>query len=195
MKLHDLLAHLRRLAPLELAADWDNVGLLLGDADAEVARVLTCLTVTPDVAAEAVDAKADLIVTHHPVLFRAAKRLTTATTEGRMLLALAHANVAVYSAHTAFDNAPGGINDMIAARLQLTDVKPLRRREWQQYKIVVFTPDKDLARVSDALFAAGAGTIGQYDECSFRLAGTGTFFGTEGTNPTVGQKGRREDVS
>src|SRR5438105_1880549 len=122
MNVHDLASHLRRLAPLDLAADWDNVGLLLGDADAEVSRVLTCLTVTPQVAAEAVEAGADLIVTHHPILFRAAKRLTTATTEGRMLLALARAGVAVYSAHTAFDNAAGGINDRIAARLHLNDV-------------------------------------------------------------------------
>jgi dinuclear metal center YbgI/SA1388 family protein len=195
MKLHDVLAYLRRIAPLDLAADWDNVGLLLGDADADVTRVLTCLTVTPPVAAEAVDEKADLIVTHHPILFRGTKRLTTATAEGRMLLDLARAGVAVYSAHTAFDNAPGGINDMIAARLQLTGVQPLKKHESQQYKIVVFTPDKDLAKVSDAMFAAGAGRIGEYNECSFRLAGTGTFFGTEATNPTVGQKGRREDVS
>src|SRR5437773_6843219 len=114
MKLHDLVSHLRQLAPLELAADWDNVGLLLGDADSEVSRVLTCLTVTPEVAAEAVDSRANLIVSHHPILFRAAKRLTSATTEGRMLLALARAGVAVYSAHTAFDNATGGINDRIA---------------------------------------------------------------------------------
>ncbi len=195
MKLHDLLAHLRRLAPLDLAADWDNVGLLLGDPDAEVGRALTCLSVTPEVVAEAVEEKAGLIVTHHPVLFRAAKKLTTATTEGRMLWTLARNGVAVYSAHTAFDNAPGGINERIAARLGLTEVRPLRQREAQQYKVVVFTPDKDLAKVSDALFGAGAGVIGQYNECSFRLAGTGTFFGTEGANPTVGEKGRREDVS
>src|SRR5437763_14912316 len=88
---------LKQLAPAELAADWDNVGLLLGDEGAEVRRVLTCLTVTPEVAAEAVEAGAQLIVTHHPVLFRAVKRLTTATPEGRVLLALLRAGVAVYS--------------------------------------------------------------------------------------------------
>jgi dinuclear metal center YbgI/SA1388 family protein len=194
MKLNDLVAHLLQLAPLDLAAEWDNVGLLLGDADAEVQRVLTCLTVTPDVVEEAIDERTQLIVTHHPILFRAVKRLTTATTEGRMLVALAGAGVAVYSAHTAFDNAPGGINDMLAARLQLTDVGPLKPRLAQQFKIVVFTPESDLAKVQAAMFAAGAGLIGQYTECSFRVAGTGTFFGTETTNPTVGQKGRREDV-
>ncbi len=195
MKLHDLLAYLATTAPLDLAADWDNVGLLLGDAGGNVDRVLTCLTVTPAVVAEAVEDGAQLIVTHHPVLFRGAKRLTTATAEGTMLLELARAGIAVYSAHTAFDNAPGGINDMIAARLQLTGALPLRKRSVQQYKIVVFTPEGDLAKVSDAMFAAGAGKIGQYNECSFRLAGTGTFFGTPTTNPTVGQRGRREEVS
>ena len=137
-----------------------------------------------------------LIVTHHPILFRAVKRLTAATPEGRMLLSLIRAGVAVYSPHTAFDNTAGGINDMLARRLGLTDVVPLKRADApRQCKLVVFVPDKDLQRVSDALFKAGAGHIGQYSECSFRLEGTGTFFGSDATNPTVGQKGRREDVS
>jgi dinuclear metal center YbgI/SA1388 family protein len=104
--------------------------------------------------------------------------------------------VAVYSPHTAFDNTRGGINDALVRKLGLTDVTPLRRGEGpRQCKVVVFVPDKDLARVSDAMFAAGAGRIGEYSQCSFRLAGTGTFFGSDASNPTVGQKGRREDVS
>src|SRR5271156_4299331 len=185
MKMQELLGHLRQLAPLDLAAEWDNVGLLLGDAAGDVKRVLTCLTVTPEVAAEAIDERVQLIVTHHPIFFRAVKRLTAETSEGRMLLQLTRVGVAVYSAHTAFDNAPGGINDMIAERLQLTDVTPLRQRPAQQFKVVVFTPDTDLAKVSDAMFAAGAVRIGQYNECSFRIPGTGTFFGTESTHPTV----------
>ncbi len=192
----DLVAFLKQVAPLELAADWDNVGLLLGDPAAEVRRVMTCLTVTPDTAAEAVESAVQLIVTHHPILFRAVKRLTATTPEGRMLLSLIRSGAAVYSPHTAFDNAPGGINDILARRLGLTEVQPLRQRDGaRQSKIVVFVPDKDLIPVSDALFEAGAGQIGQYRECSFRLAGTGTFFGTDSTNPTVGQKGRREEVS
>jgi dinuclear metal center YbgI/SA1388 family protein len=195
MKIHELVCYLQRLAPLELAADWDNVGLLIGDAEADIKRVLTCLTVTPEVSAEALEEGAQLIIAHHPVLFRAVKRLTTATPEGRMLLPLVRAGVAIFSAHTAFDNARGGINDMLAVRLQLTGVEPLKRGQVQQFKVVIFTPDKDLAKVQSAIFAAGAGQIGLYDECSFRLAGTGTFFGTDATNPTVGQKGRREEVS
>jgi dinuclear metal center YbgI/SA1388 family protein len=195
MKLHDITSFLQQLAPLDLAADWDNVGLLFGNADIDVQRILTCLTVTPTVIGEAVDQGVQLIVTHHPILFHPIKRLTTANTEGRMLLMLAGAGIAVYSAHTAYDNCPGGINDRIAERLGLTNIEPLRQRQERQCKIVVFVPDKDLAKVQDALFAEGAGRIGQYNECSFRLAGTGTFFGTESTQPTVGQKGRREDVS
>jgi putative NIF3 family GTP cyclohydrolase 1 type 2 len=192
----DVVEWMERFAPPGLAADWDNVGLLLGDRGHAVERLMTCLTVTPEIAAEAVAEKANLIVTHHPILFRGVKRLTGETSEGRMLLELVRANVAVYSPHTAFDNTAGGINDILAARLGLADVVPLRRQlPPREMKVVVFVPDKDLARVSDALFAAGAGHIGQYRECSFRLAGTGTFFGTDASNPTVGQRGRREAVS
>ncbi len=191
----DLVQALGCIAPLELAAEWDNVGLLLGDEAAPVRRVMTCLTVTPASVAEAIDAGADLIVTHHPVLFRPTQRLTAATAEGRMLLSLVRAGVAVYSPHTAFDDAAGGINDILARRLGLMHVGVLRPAEAHApCKIVVFVPDADLGRVSDALFAAGAGHIGQYRECSFRLAGTGTFFGSDAANPTVGQKGRREEV-
>src|ERR1043165_2056709 len=192
----DMMTALQAMAPLSLAAEWDNVGLLIGDANAPLQRMMTCLTVTPESAQEAVEAGAQLIVSHHPVLFRATKKFTTATPEGRMLLRLMQAGVAVYSAHTAFDNSTGGINDTLAQRLHLTGTLPLRTQSSErQCKIVVFVPDKDLTKVSDAMFAAGAGQIGQYRECSFRLAGTGTFFGSEQANPTVGQKGRREEVA
>jgi dinuclear metal center YbgI/SA1388 family protein len=155
---------------------------------------MTCLTVTPESAAEAVEAGAELIVTHHPVLFRPIQRLTTASPQGRILLELIQAGVAVYSPHTAFDNTAGGINEILAGCLELVDLQPLRRREGRrEYKVVVFVPETDLARVSDALFAAGAGHIGQYSECSFRQSGIGTFFGSEATNPALGQKGRREE--
>ncbi len=188
--------HLDAFAPPGLAAEWDNVGLLLGDRNTPVQRLMTCLTVTPESAAEAVEEGAQLVVSHHPILFRGAKRLTTGTPEGRMILSLVKAGVAVYSPHTAFDNTRDGINDILARRLGLTDVVPLRRHEEaRQCKLVAFVPDKDLQRVGDALFAAGAGRIGQYAECGFRVAGTGTFFGGESTHPTVGEKGRREEIS
>src|SRR5258708_37333218 len=100
----NLVSTLEAVAPLALAAEWHNVGLLLGDAAAPVQRVMTCLTVTPDSVAEAVEAGVHLIVSHHPILFRATQKLTTATPEGRMLLNLVQAGIAIYSAHTAFDN-------------------------------------------------------------------------------------------
>ncbi len=192
----DLCAFFDRFAPPSLASDWDNVGLLLGDTSSEVRRVLTCLTVTPSVVAEALAESADLIVSHHPILFRGTKRLATTTSEGRLLWPLAKAGIAVYSPHTSFDNTVGGINDSLCHMLGLTDVVPLRKRDGERTcKVVVFVPDSDLSKVADAMFAAGAGIIGQYEQCSFRLPGQGTFFGMAGTNPTVGEQGRREEVA
>ncbi len=188
--------YLDQFAPRDLAAEWDNVGLLLGERSAAVERLMTCLTVTPDSAADAIAQRANLIVTHHPILFRGIKRLTDATPDGHMLLQLARAGVAVYSPHTAFDNTRGGINELLARRLALTDIVPLRRAATPgPMKVVVFVPEKDLGRVSDAMFAAGAGHIGEYRECGFRVAGIGTFFGSDAANPTIGQKGRREEVN
>src|SRR5262249_45366743 len=122
-----VIDHLERQCPVRLAADWDNVGLLLGDRSAEVTRIMTCLTVTPAVADEAAEGRAGLIVTHHPILFRAVKRLTADSAEGAMLLRLVRAGVSVYSPHTAFDNAADGINAHLARGLGLTEVAPLRR--------------------------------------------------------------------
>jgi dinuclear metal center YbgI/SA1388 family protein len=188
--------HLERLAPTRLAAEWDNVGLLLGDQQGEVRQIMTCLTLTNQTAGEAIAAGAQLIVAHHPIMFRPVRQLTTGTAEGRMLLSLVRAGVAVYSPHTAFDNASRGINEMLAQRLGMVETRPIRQQAGvRQYKMVVFVPEKDLSCVADAMFATGAGQIGQYSQCSFRLLGTGTFFGSEAANPTVGQKGRREEVA
>lgn len=191
----DVVAYMDRFAPPRLAADWDNTGLLLGDTSRPADRILTCLTVTPDVVAEAVAEGVQMIVTHHPILFRGAKKLSSLTSEGRLLGPLLAAGIAVYSPHTSFDNCPDGINDTLAARFGLTGVKPLRPKDGaRQCKLAVFVPEADLAKVSDAVFAAGGGVIGAYEQCSFRTPGTGTFFGTAGANPTVGQVGRREDA-
>jgi dinuclear metal center YbgI/SA1388 family protein len=119
---------LEQLAPLNLAEDWDNVGLLVGRRNHNVAKLMTCLTVTPDSAAEAVEAKADLIVTHHPMPFVATRRLTDDTTVGRILLDLIASHVAVYSLHTAFDSAQQGVNERLAAGLGLRGVAPLVSR-------------------------------------------------------------------
>ncbi|MGL6073371.1 MAG: Nif3-like dinuclear metal center hexameric protein [Fimbriiglobus sp.] len=194
--LSDVLRYLQRFAPVHTAAEWDNVGLILGQSRGPVTRIMTCLTVTPAVVREAVDRQVSLIVTHHPVLFRATKKLTDTTPDGRLLLPLLQAGIAVYSPHTAFDNCPGGINDGLAARLGLTSVRPLRLRPaGKAFKLVVFVPVASVELVCDALFTAGAGVIGNYTECSFRTPGRGTFRGNEQSNPVIGERGQREQVS
>lgn len=121
-----IAAFLEHLAPLRLAEDWDNVGLLLGAPGREVRRVMTCLTVTPESAAEAVAGSADLVVTHHPLPFRPVKRITTLSPVGRLLLQLAESKIGIYSAHTAFDSAAQGINQRLAEGLGLIDIVPLQ---------------------------------------------------------------------
>ena len=116
---------LEQLAPARLAEDWDNVGLLVGDRGRNVTKLMTCLTVTPASAAEAIESGVELIVTHHPMPFAATRRLTADTTVGRLLLDLIVARIAVFSAHTAFDSAGEGINQRLAAGLQLRGIAPL----------------------------------------------------------------------
>ena len=118
-----------RLAPLDLAEEWDNVGLLVGDPSATLSRLMTCLTVTPDVVAEAVERQAELIVTHHPLPFRPISEITTRSTQGEMLWRLAGAGVSVYSAHTAYDSAQAGINEQLAEGLNLSGVIPFSPSE------------------------------------------------------------------
>jgi dinuclear metal center YbgI/SA1388 family protein len=125
MKIEVLEAFLEEFAPPRLAESWDNVGLLIGDRQFEVRRIMTCLTVTPAVVEEAAAESVDLIVTHHPLPFSAVKRLTSDTTVGRMLLALIGARIAVYSPHTAFDSAAEGINQRLAEGLGLVEIEPL----------------------------------------------------------------------
>jgi dinuclear metal center YbgI/SA1388 family protein len=191
----DVCDHLKTLAPLNLAEEWDNVGLLLGDDNAEVTKVITCLTLTTGVAAEAADFGAQLVVTHHPVMFKPIKQITTSNAEGRMLLTLLRNGIGVYSPHTAWDNSASGINQQLAELFELKEIAPLRQRAVNdQVKLVTFVPAPHLDAVRKALWDAGAGVIGNYRQCSFNLHGTGTFFGSDSTNPAVGQSGQFEQV-
>ena len=199
----DVTGWLEEFAPGRLAEPWDNVGLLWGDPGQTVDRLMTCLTVTTETAAEAIRERAQMIVSHHPVLFREVKRIRADLPETGYLWSLARAGIAIASPHTAFDNTEQGINDILLPRLGLVDVRPLRPAETGQrespaspvsFKVVVFTPEPDREAVSSAAFGAGAGRIGAYIECSFAVRGEGTFFGTEAANPSVGERGRRETV-
>jgi dinuclear metal center YbgI/SA1388 family protein len=191
----DLLAWLEDFAPTRLAESWDNVGLLFGDPSTEVTRVMTCLTVTPRSADEAITDGAQAIVSHHPILFKATKLFRADRPETSYLWRLARAGVAILSPHTAFDNTVGGINDGLVRRIGLVDVEALRPSPpSSRHKIVAFAPKEDCENVLSAAFAEGAGRIGAYEQCSFGSIGQGTFFGQEGSNPTIGQAGRREVV-
>lgn len=195
MQLDGLIAVLETLAPPQLAESWDNTGLLLGDAAAEVTRVLTCLTLTPDVADEAVAVGAQLVVTHHPLMFKPIQRMTTYSSEGRTLWTLASHGIAVYSPHTAWDSAPRGINQQLAELLELTDIAPLRRQPSPaQFKLITSLPESNLEAVQRALWDAGCGVIGDYRHCSFTFPGTGTFQGSESSHPAIGEPGRFERV-
>jgi dinuclear metal center YbgI/SA1388 family protein len=202
----DVADWLEGFAPSHLAEPWDNVGLLWGDPAATIDRVLTCLTVTPATAEEAIRERAGLIVSHHPVLFREAKRIRADLAETGHLWSLARAGVAIASPHTAFDNTRDGINDLLCRRLGIVETSPLRPigagrgaapgpPAPETFKVVVFTPETDREAVMSSAFAAGAGVIGAYRECSFAIPGEGTFFGTEAADPAVGQRGRRETVA
>lgn len=201
MLLAECIATLEDWFPPALAESWDNVGLLLGDRHGVVERIMTCLTVTEQTATEAVREQADLVISHHPIFFRPIQRFTVDGADSAVYL-LARHGIAVYSPHTALDNAMRGINQQLAERLGLTDIGPLRARgihhradqSFDKYKLVVFVPTEDLAAVQLAMFNAGAGNIGEYSECSFRVQGIGTFLGSENSHPTIGQAGQREDA-
>lgn len=189
----DLVAAFERLAPCSLAEPWDNVGLVVGDPDAVCSRVLLCIDLTPAVLTEAVSLRCDAVVAYHPPIFDGVKRLSA----GDIGFEAARRGIAVYSPHTALDVAPGGTNDTLAGLLGLTDLRPLKPAEPRAgsgalCKLVTFVPDAALDKVCDAIFAAGAGRIGDYSRCSFRTPGVGTFQGSPDTRPAVGEAGKFE---
>lgn len=188
-RVKEIVSALEAFAPLRLAEDWDNVGLLVGDPEAEAKRVLLCIDYTRAVAEEA--EPGDLVVAYHPPIFQGMKRVPAGSEVFRAI----QRGVALYSPHTALDAAKGGTNDALADAIGLTDTRPLRpSTAAEELKLVTFVPADALDKVSQALFAAGAGVIGNYAQCSFRTEGTGTFFGDESTDPQVGSKGQLETV-
>lgn len=180
------------LYPPEHAAEWDSVGLQVGDPVWGVERVLVTLDVTVPVVEEAAEVGHTLVLAHHPLLFRPLERLTPDTASGVIALAAARAQVAVLAAHTNLDVATdgAGTSDPLVRLLDLTDVEPLtREQEPGRRKLVTFVPGEHTDTVLDALAAAGAGVIGDYERCSFRVAGTGTFRPGPATDPHTGTVG------
>ena len=197
MKVKDIAERIEKIVPLELAQDWDNVGLLIGDPQKNVKNILLTIDVTGDVAAEAKRLKTDLIVSYHPVIWDGLKKITA---EGPtdVVYELIRSGVAVFSIHTALDSAIGGVNDGLAEIIGIKDGKPIgdyvNSPAGDNYKLVVFVPIESVAEISNAVFAAGAGTMGNYSHCGFGAAGTGTFLPLEGAKPAIGKKGKIEAV-
>lgn len=149
LRVRDLTEFLGTFAPLSIAESWDNVGLIVGDCDLPVVRVMTCLTVTPDVVEEALQKQINLIVTHHPLLFKPVQKLVSTDSQGQMLLQLIAGRIAVYSPHTAFDNAAQGINQHWATCFQLSNIAPLRSASSTGSRAPVPAPDGGAGRYGD----------------------------------------------
>ncbi len=192
----DVTAALERRYPPRLAEDWDRNGLLCGDPADPVKRVLLAVDLTDAVIAEADGLGCDLIVTHHPLLLRGINSVATTTPKGRRVTALIRAGIAAWNAHTPADSADPGVSDALAAVLDLQDLRPLDPRPITSLdKIVTFVPREHLPPVVDALAAAGAGSIGDYDRCYFAGDGTGSFRPIQGANPFIGEIGSVEQVA
>lgn len=194
-RLTDILGILNQLCPANLAESWDNVGLQVGDPQAQIDKILICLDVEDAALEEALGCEAQLIISHHPLIFRALKRLTPTDTTGRVLFKAIKHDIAVASAHTNLDRAADGLNDWLASRLQLQGLRPVEQPESHHFhKLIVYVPIGHEREMMDALFAGGAGHIGAYDQCSFRTSGTGTFRGGDQSQPFIGTPGELEET-
>ncbi len=190
MKLKDLCLFLDTAIPLSFQEGYDNSGLQVGTPDREVNSALICLDVTDEVLDEAGYAGCDVIISHHPLIFTGIKRLSGRTVTERLVMKALKQDVAIYSAHTNLDVAGNGVSRKMAEKLMLKNVKTLSPLKNRLSKLVTYIPENHLDKVREAIFSAGAGVIGNYDQCSFTTQGTGSFRGGEGSNPFVGEKGK-----
>ncbi|MGM0452208.1 MAG: Nif3-like dinuclear metal center hexameric protein [Thermodesulfobacteriota bacterium] len=189
-KIADILQILEQIAPRELAEDWDNVGLQFGDAGWPVNRVFVALDPTMASLEAAVDTGADLLVTHHPLIFKPLKSVDVTTPTGAILDLAARKRVAVFAAHTNLDSVEGGINDVLAEKIGLCPHAPLSpARRTEVCKLVVFVPRSDADSVLDALSRTPAGNVGDYSACAFYGQGRGRFVPGEAAHPRTGSPG------
>jgi len=189
MKVKDVIHWLEDLAPLSYSEDFDNTGLLVGDTEAEVSGILVTLDTLEAVVDEAIEQNCSLIVSFHPIIFKGLKRITGKTYVERVVLKAIKHDIAIFAIHTALDNAWNGVNAMMCEKMGLDKRQILIPQTGTIEKLVTFVPSEKAATVRESLFEAGAGSIGNYDNCSFNQSGMGSFKGNEDSNPTKGTKG------
>lgn len=190
MIIQEVINIIEDFAPTRYAEDFDNVGLLVGDAQNDVTGALITLDTLEATVEEAISKKCNLIISFHPIIFSGLKKLTGKNYVERTLLKAIKNDIAIYAIHTALDNNYKGVNDMISEKLGLKNRRILIPRKDSIRKLVTFVPSANADAVREALFKAGAGSIGNYDNCSFNVEGKGSFRGNEDSNPVVGEKGQ-----
>src|SRR3546814_406583 len=191
MLLQELTGFLELIAPPALQEDYDNSGLITGHPQQEITRAIISLDCTEAVIDEAVAEGAELVIAHHPVVFRGLKKLTGRTYVERTILNAIRNNIAIYAIHTNLDHVPEGANGRICQKLGLEHSKILAPRGGMLRKLVTFCPHAHVDTLREALFSAGAGHIGNYDACSFNVEGYGTFRPGAGTQPFAGEAGKQ----
>jgi len=188
-KVADIVGIINKIAPMVLAETWDNPGLQIGDPGAEVSRIMVALDPTPAVIDSAIAASSQLLVTHHPLIFKPLKSITTATPHGALIQKAIKAGVSIVTLHTNYDIATGGLNDLLAEKIGLSSCVPLKvTTVGELVKLVTFVPTDHLANVRTALFPFVA-LQGKYRDCSFAAGGVGTFTPLEGADPFIGTVG------
>lgn len=188
MKIKNIISVLEEMAPLAYAEDFDNVGLLVGDSETDCTGVLVCHDALENVIDEAIAKNCNLVVCFHPILFSGIKKITGKNYVERAILKAIKSDIAIYAVHTALDNHSQGVNKIFCDALGLTNTKILVPKNNFIQKLVTFTVPDNADKVRNALFEAGAGTIGNYDHCSFNTQGFFTFKGNENSNPVIGEK-------
>ena len=188
MKIKDIFPILEEMAPLAYAEDFDNVGLLVGNPKNEATGILVCHDALESVIDEAITKNCNLVVCFHPILFSGLKKITGATYVERAIIKAIKNDIAIYAVHTALDNHPDGVNKIFCDALGLKNTKILIPKENYIRKLVTYTIPENADEVRNALFNAGAGSIGNYDNCSFNSKGIGTYMGNEHSNPEIGER-------
>ena len=193
MKIAELIACLESIAPLSLQENYDNAGLLTGNAGWECTGIITTLDATEEVVLEAIEKKCNLVIAHHPIIFGGLKKINGKNYVERTVITAIKNDIAIYAIHTNLDHVLAGVNGMIADKLALIHRSILQPKNNTLKKLFTFVPVEQAEKLRNALFAAGAGHISNYSECSFNTAGSGTFKAGEGAIPFVGKVGERRE--